>query len=176
MMRKIFVFAFIMFSFQLLYGKEKTAEIKLNSTAFADGGMIPKKHTCDGSDISPKFTWTGIPRGTKSIAIICDDPDAPVGDWVHWVIFNIPSITSYLPENLPAKKELPDGTRQGINDFGKIGYLGPCPPGQHRYNFKIYALDVVLKESPGITKKQLLQAMEGHITGYGKLTGYYQRE
>lgn len=150
--------------------------MELKSTAFEEGGMIPPKYTCDGQDISPPLTWTSVADGTKSLALICDDPDAPGGTWVHWVIFNIPSDTKDLAESLPREKELPNGARQGTNDFRKIGYGGPCPPGgTHRYNFKIYSLDTDLALEAGATKAQLLQAMKGHVLGEGQLMGRYKR-
>ena len=117
-------------------------DIKITSPAFEDGGMIPAKYTCDGEDISPPLKWQPAHDGTQSIALICDDPDAPMGTFVHWVLFNLPADTSELQENFPDDETLPNGTRQGASDFGKTGYGGPCPPsGTHRYYFKIYALE-----------------------------------
>jgi len=151
-------------------------EIKLRSPAFKEGEMIPKKYTCDGEDISPPLFWEGIPEEAKSLALICDDPDAPMGTWVHWVIFNIPSAEKGLPENVPPRKILKNGAVQGKTDFGRVGYGGPCPPGGiHRYFFKIYALDERISLEPGATKKKLLKAMEGHILAEGKLMGKYGR-
>ncbi|MCX8108254.1 MAG: YbhB/YbcL family Raf kinase inhibitor-like protein [Verrucomicrobiae bacterium] len=150
--------------------------IKVTSTAFTEGGMIPKQYTCDGKDVSPPLAWEGVPVGAKTIAVICDDPDAPVGTWVHWVLFNLPATVKELPENVPTTKNLPNGAKQGVNDFGRIGYGGPCPPGgTHRYYFKIYALDCELKLEAGATKAQLLKAMEGHILAQGQLMGKYKR-
>ena len=155
----------------------KKMEIKITSSAFEDGGMIPAKYTCDGADVSPTLQWGAVPEGTKSIALICDDPDAPMGTWVHWVLFNLPAETNELAENIPADKILPDGARQGVSDFGRIGYGGPCPPsGTHRYFFKIYALDTELGLEAGASKSQLLKAMEGHILGQGELIGKYKRK
>jgi len=155
----------------------KPMDIKITSSAFEEGGLIPSKYTCDGANVSPPLRWEAVPEGTKSIALISDDPDAPVGIWVHWVIFNLPADTKELPENVPPDKTLPSGARQGINDFRKIGYGGPCPPsGTHRYFFKIYALDTVLDLPAGATKGDLLKAMEGHILGEGKLMGQYKRQ
>lgn len=146
------------------------------STAFTHSGMIPKQYTCDGKDTSPPLAWTSVPDRTKSLALICDDPDAPRGTWVHWVLFNIPADTKELTESVPAQETLPNGAKQGRNDFGKIGYGGPCPPGgTHRYYFKLYALDTELNLSPGATKDQLLKAMEGHILAEGQLMGQYKR-
>ena len=155
----------------------KNMEIEVKSPAFKEGGMIPKQYTCDGKDISPPLTWTSVPEGTKSLALICDDPDAPMGIWVHWVIFNISVYIKELPENIPPQKELKIGAKQGINDFRKIGYGGPCPPGgTHRYYFKLYALDTEINLDPGITKAELLKAMEGHILAEGQLLGKYKRQ
>jgi len=138
--------------------------------------MIPEKYTCDGSDISPPLSWSGVPDNTQSIALISDDPDAPMGTWVHWVLFNIPPDVDTLPENIPQEEELENGAKQGITDFFRIGYGGPCPPGgTHRYYFKLYALDTMLDAEAGITKKELLELMEGHILAQGQLMGRYQR-
>lgn len=151
-------------------------DILLKSPAFKNGDLIPSKYTCDGLDISPPLDWESIPEGTKSFAIIADDPDAPMGTWVHWVIFNIPPDEKGLPEGVPTERELSNGARQGTNDFRRIGYGGPCPPGgTHRYFFKIYALDTLLDLKPGATKPQLLSAMKGHIIGQGELMGRYRR-
>ena len=151
-------------------------EIKMKSTAFEEGGMIPKKYTCNGLDVSPPLTWTSVPNGTKSLALICDDPDAPMGTWVHWVLFNLPANIQELPENIPPQKTLANGAKQGITDFRKIGYGGPCPPsGTHRYYFKLYALDKEINLDAGITKKQLLKAMEGHTLAEGQLMGKYSQ-
>jgi Raf kinase inhibitor-like YbhB/YbcL family protein len=151
-------------------------DIKVSSTAFEEEGMIPAKYTCDEEDVSPPLAWDSIPEGTKTLALICDDPDAPVGTWVHWVLFNLPADISELPENIPPEKELENGAKQGTNDFGRIGYGGPCPPGgTHRYYFKLYALDVELDLEAGERKPQLLEAMEGHILAEGQLMGRYSR-
>ena len=152
-------------------------EIKITSSAFEDGGLIPAKYTCDGADISPPLQWDAVPEGTKSIALICDDPDAPMGTWVHWVIFGLPSETRELAENIPSDETLPSGAKQGTSDFGRIGYGGPCPPsGTHRYFFKIYALDTEIDLAAGVSKRELLKAMEGHILGQGQLIGKYKRQ
>ncbi len=150
--------------------------MEIKSSAFDDGGYIPAKYTCEGANVSPALNWDTAPVGTKSLALICDDPDAPMGTWVHWVLFNLPGNIPELPENVPKLEVLKNGTRQGKNDFGKIGYGGPCPPsGTHRYYFKIYALDKELDSKPGITKKELLKTMEGHILAEGQLMGRYKR-
>jgi len=180
---KVLAFFFILFLAAQGYaqpGSENSGgtamEIKITSSAFKDGDMIPKRYTCDGENTSPPIAWSGLPEGTKSVAIITDDPDAPVGIWVHWVIFNIPPDIKGLPEAVPDGKTLDSGARQGINDSRKIGYVGPCPPGgTHRYYFKIYALDKDLDLAAGATKKELLKAMEGHILGEGQLMGRYKR-
>lgn len=152
-------------------------DIKITSGAFEDGGIIPSKYTCDGEDISPPLHWEAVPDGTVSIAVISDDPDAPMGTWVHWVLFNLPPDTKELKENFPDDETLADGTRQGITDFGATGYGGPCPPsGTHRYFFKIYALDKKIDVAAIVDKAKLLQEMEGHIIGQGQLMGKYQRQ
>lgn len=152
-------------------------DLKIFSSAFEDGGMIPSKYTCDGIDVSPPLSWSGLPEGTKSIAIINDDPDAPMGTWVHWVIYNIPPAAKGLPEDIKRLERLPDGTLQGKNSWGRIGYGGPCPPsGIHRYFFKIYALDKMLNLKPGATKEELLSAMKGHILAQAQFYGKYTRK
>lgn len=152
-------------------------EIKITSSAFEDGGMIPAKYTCDGKDISPPLGWDAVPEGTNGIALICDDPDAPMGTFVHWVLFNLPSETRQLPEGFPDDETLADGTRQGVSDFGKTGYGGPCPPsGTHRYFFKIYALDKKIDIVAVTDKQHLLEAMQDHILGQGQLVGKYKRQ
>jgi len=154
----------------------KNMDIKITSSAFEDGGMIPPKYTCDGDDVSPPLQWDAVPEGTKSIALISDDPDAPMGTWVHWVLFGLPPDTRQLPENVPPDETLPSGAKQGTSDFGRIGYGGPCPPsGTHRYFFKIYSLDTEIDLPPGATKRQLLQTIEGHILAQGQLIGKYKR-
>jgi len=150
--------------------------IQLTSEAFSDGAMIPKRFTCDGEDLSPPLSWSGLPRETASLALICDDPDAPVGTWDHWVLFNIPASATGLPVNVPAKATLDDGSVHGNNSWGRLGYGGPCPPGgTHRYFFKLYALDIALDLKTGATKSQLVTAMEGHILDQGQLMGQYRR-
>ncbi len=151
-------------------------DIKIKSPAFVPGGKIPGKYTCDGMDISPPLAWTSGPEGTKTFALICDDPDAPMGTWVHWVLFNLPVDIIELRENVPPERELESGAKQGMNDFRKIGYGGPCPPGgTHRYYFKLYALDKEINLEAGATKSELLKAMEGHILAEGQLMGKYER-
>ena len=150
--------------------------IQLTSSAFAEGGMIPERYTCDGSNVSPDLTWAGIPGETRTLALICDDPDAPVGTWVHWVLFNIPAKQTGLPAEVVSKAELAGGAKHGINDFQRLGYGGPCPPGgTHRYFFKLYALDIELDLDSGATKARLEEAMQGHILAEGQLMGKYTR-
>lgn len=152
-------------------------EFQLTSTAFEQGAYIPRKYTGEGADISPPLQWANPPAGTKSFALICDDPDAPVGTWVHWVIYNIPAHTVKLPEAVPTEKELKDGSRQGINDFKRIGYGGPMPPrgSDHRYFFRLYALDIELVLKPEAGKSDLLEAMGNHILSQTELMGRYKR-
>jgi Raf kinase inhibitor-like YbhB/YbcL family protein len=151
--------------------------IKLTSPAFQPGATIPKQYTGDGADRSPPLIWSDPPSGTKSLALICDDPDAPRGTWVHWVLFNLPATSRELEEGVPTTEVLDNGARQGKNDFGKIGYGGPAPPKgkSHRYFFKLYALDVSLELKVGATKAQLVDAMKGHILAEGELVGNYGR-
>ncbi|MEW6532200.1 MAG: YbhB/YbcL family Raf kinase inhibitor-like protein [Thermodesulfobacteriota bacterium] len=156
----------------------KPAAVSVTSPAFQDGSMIPRTYTCDGEDISPPLEISSVPPGTKSLALINDDPDAPGGTWVHWVMYNIPPDTKKLPEQVPRKARLPNGAFHGKTSWGgrKLGYGGPCPPsGIHRYFFKVYALDTVLDLRPGATKDELLSEMKGHILGEGQLMGRYQR-
>lgn len=150
-------------------------KIKITSSAFKNGKLIPNKYACDGDDVSPPISWSSVPDGTESIAIITDDPDAPGGTFVHWVIYDIPGDITELSEEISSDDALEDGTQQGTNDFGNIGYNGPCPPkGTHRYYFKIYALDKETGIDPGATKEDLVNAMKGHILGEGKLMGKYK--
>jgi len=151
--------------------------MELQSPDFASGANIPKQFTCDTADISPALTWNDPPAATQSFALIADDPDAPVGTWVHWVLFDLPANVRALPQNVPKIEQLPDGSRQGRNDFGKIGYGGPCPPPgkAHRYFFKLYALDKKLNLQPGGTKKDVERAMQDHILAQGEWMGRYGR-
>ena len=151
--------------------------LEIKSTAFENEGPIPAKYTCKGEDVSPELNWSGVPGGTETIALICDDPDAPEMTWVHWVIYNIPSDAGGLDEAVPEDKTLADGAIQGMTDFRRIGYGGPCPPlgGPHRYFFKLYCLDTKLELAPGATKKALLAAMEGHILEEAQVMGKFQR-
>jgi Raf kinase inhibitor-like YbhB/YbcL family protein len=154
-----------------------TMTMRLTSTAFQEGETIPKEYTGDGKDVSPPLKWSGTPESTKSLALICEDPDAPRGLWVHWVLYNVPPGPGELAEGIPTEPSLPGGARQGKNDFGKIGYGGPAPPKgkPHRYYFRIYALDTTLDLKEGATRQELLDAMKGHVLAEGQLMGKYQR-
>ncbi len=151
--------------------------MQMHIPAFMEGGPIPKVHTADGTDYSPEMEWSGVPPGTKSFVIICDDPDAPHGTWVHWVMFNIPADVHHLNHGIRSERSLPNGTKQGINDFQKIGYGGPAPPPgkPHRYFFKLYALDIMLDLTEGATKAHVETAMKGHILAETKVMGKYSR-
>jgi hypothetical protein len=152
--------------------------IELTSTAFVAGEPIPQTYTCDGADISPPLSWGEPPDGTQSFALIMDDPDAPVGTFVHWIAFNIPAGTSSLPEDVPAQEQIPGGGLQGKNSFRNLGYGGPCPPSgsTHEYVFKLYALDTTLDLEAGANKRSLVNAMEGYILARAELTGEYTRQ
>jgi Raf kinase inhibitor-like YbhB/YbcL family protein len=152
----------------------KTMEIK--SSSFNHEGMIPAKYTCDGQNVSPPLAWSGAPEKTKGFALICDDPDAPAGTWVHWVIFDIPASVNSLPEKFPRQEEIAGMGKSGKNTSGHYGYDGPCPPGgTHRYYFKLYALDTLLNLSAGLSKEDLLKAMKGHVLAEAQLMGRYKR-
>ncbi len=147
--------------------------MQLTSTAFIDGGLIPKLYTCNGSDYSPPLTWQDVPVGTKSFVLICDDPDAPVGMWDHWLLYNIPATIMSLPEQMQTP---PAGALEGLNSWGKTGYGGPCPPDkEHRYFFKLYALDTLLQFPSPPVKTVLEQALEGHILAHATLMGRYDQ-
>lgn len=152
-------------------------EMEITSTAFCDGETIPTQHTCSGQDISPALSWSGVPEGTQSLALIVDDADAPGGTFTHWVIFNIPGDTLGLEEAIPATSQLSSGALQGRNDFGTVGYRGPCPPtgSPHHYHFVVYALDITLDLSAGASKAQVESAMQGHLLDQAELVGIYQR-
>ena len=160
-------------------GKQGTKmAIQLRSPAFTGGQSIPAKHTCDAEDLSPPLSWSGVPPSAESLALICDDPDAPLGTWVHWVLYGLPSTVSELPEGISTADTVLGGARQGTNDFKRTGYGGPCPPPgkPHRYFFRLYALDTMIGLEPRATKKELLQAMERHILAQGELIGRYWRK
>ncbi len=151
--------------------------MQLTSTAFAEGASIPVKHTCDGPNVSPPLNWSGVPVEAKSLVLISDDPDAPVGTWVHWVLYDLPTGVSELPEGVTKSQYIPGGAKQGLNDFRHLGYGGPCPPPgkAHRYFFKLYALDKQLELKPGATKQEVERAMEKHVLAQGQLMGTYSR-
>jgi Raf kinase inhibitor-like YbhB/YbcL family protein len=157
--------------------EKKAGTLELKSDSFNAGESIPEKHTCDGLNISPQLSWSGVPGSTKELVVIVDDPDAPAGDWVHWVLYGLPPDTTYLAENF-SKTDTAAGARQGKNDFGKIGYGGPCPPrgSTHRYFFKLYAINHALDLKPGATKAEIEKAIAGHILAQGELMGKYKRK
>jgi Raf kinase inhibitor-like YbhB/YbcL family protein len=152
----------------------ETLEVK--SDVFKSGEIIPRKYTCDGDDISPQLSWTKPPKEAKELVLICDDPDAPMGTFVHWVAYGIPPDTANLSVNVP-KKDTAMGFRQGKNNFGKVGYGGPCPPhgSTHRFFFKLYAIDKPTNLKPGVTKEAVMKAIQGHILAQGELIGRYGR-
>jgi len=152
--------------------------MQITSTAFSEGEPIPAKYTCDGKDISPPLKLAEVPETARSLVLIADDPDAPVGTWVHWVLFDLPPTTTELPEDLPKSQYVPGGAKQGINDFKRLGYGGPCPPPgkPHRYFFRVYALDTLLQLQPGASRKEVDRAMEKHILAQGQLMGTYKRK
>jgi len=153
-------------------------KLTVTSPAFEQDGIIPSRYTCDGKDISPAISWSGAPEGTKSFVLISDDPDAPMGTWVHWIVYNIPGNVTELTEAVESQEVLDDGIMQGVSSWKRIGYGGPCPPsGTHRYFFKVYALDCTLAIKPkDANKKEVLKAMKGHIIAYGELIGNYKRQ
>jgi Raf kinase inhibitor-like YbhB/YbcL family protein len=152
--------------------------ISLTSPVFVEGAAIPQQYTCKGKDISPPLKWSGVPTETKSLALVMDDPDAPTGTWVHWVLYDLAPSMTELPEGLSAKEHIAPGSgKEGVNDFKRLGYGGPCPPAgkPHRYFFKLYALDTALDLKPGAKKKDLEHAMEKHILAQGQLMAIYKR-
>jgi hypothetical protein len=153
------------------------SKIELKTTSFTPGGFIPKRYTCQAADVSPALTWTDPPPGTQSFALIEDDPDAPAGTFVHWIAYNLPAAYRKLPEAVSGNEQMPDGVRQGTNDFSRTGYSGPCPPPgkAHRYFIRLYALDTILNLRPGARRKELDAAMQGHILAQGELMGRFQR-
>ncbi len=150
-----------------------TGNFSLTSPVFKKGDLIPSKYTCDGKDVSPQLFWGTAPDGTKTITLIVDDPDARAGVFAHWVLFNLPANKTGLPEGVPKINRLEGGGIQGKNDFGRIGYNGPCPPRRHTYRFIVYALDVELNLKPGATRQEVLKAMEGHVLSKTELDGRY---
>lgn len=152
--------------------------LRLTSPDFSHGEPIPKRHTCEGENISPGLAWGGVPVETRSFALICDDPDAPRGTWLHWTLYNLPAEAIELGPSVPANPELPSGARQGVTDFGKVGYGGPCPPPgkPHRYFFRLYALGAALNLPPGAQRSELEAAMKEHVLATGTLMGTYERK
>jgi Raf kinase inhibitor-like YbhB/YbcL family protein len=158
-------------------GSGPAPAFELKSPAFSNGSSIPKRYTCDGPNVSPLLAWMAPPAGTQSFALIMDDPDAPRGTWAHWVLYAVPAEAAGLPENMPQRPVLDEGTQQGLNDFHKIGYNGPCPPPgkAHRYSFRLYALKSAMNLGPAVDKASLERAMKGHILAQAELIGLYQR-
>lgn len=152
--------------------------MQIASAAFAEGTAIPSKYTCEGANVSPPLKWSGAPAQTKALVLIADDPDAPAGTWVHWVLYNLPPTVAELPEGQPKDQQIPLGGWQGLNDFKRLGYGGPCPPPgkPHRYFFKLYALDRPLQLKPGATKREVEQTMEEHILAHAQIMGTFQRK
>jgi len=157
--------------------KAASSKIELKTTSFTPGGFIPKRFTCEAADVSPALAWTDPPLGTQSFAIIEDDPDAPSGTFVHWVVYDLPAAYRKLPEALSGNDQMPGGGRQGTNDFSRTGYSGPCPPPgrPHRYFIRLYAVDAILNLRPAASRKELDAAMQGHILAQAELMGRYQR-
>ena len=149
----------------------------LESNSFQNEGKIPVKYTCDGDNITPHLKWSSYPLNTRSFALICDDPDAPIGTWVHWILFNIPMNINEFQENFNLEDYHSQGIKAGYNNFRRIEYGGPCPPGgEHRYYFKLYALDTIIGADHGITKKQLLTLIEGHVLTSCQIMGTYEKK
>ena len=150
--------------------------LSITSSAFAEGQPIPRRYSCQGEGLSPDLKWSNLPRGARSLAMIVEDPDAPSGMFVHWVVFNIPPTVTMLDSNQPMSEQLSNMAHQGVNGAGKIGWVPPCPPsGTHRYYFKLYALDTVLTIAAKPDRDALLQAMQGHIIAEGALMGTYKK-
>ncbi len=177
----LLMIVFFLFTATFLNAREEVKkDMRLTSPYFEENGEIPKKYTCDGKDISPALEWSDVPAGTKSLALIVDDPDAPDPanprmTWVHWVLYNIPVTADSFAENI-GEKDLPEGALSGLNDWKRTGYGGPCPPvGRHRYFHKLYALDIILPDLKRPTKAKLEKAMKGHIISKAELVGTYQR-
>ena len=153
------------------------SSFRIESTAFKEGAFIPVRFTCQGENVSPPLTWTDPPRGTRSFALIVEDPDAPAGTWTHWVVYSLPAQGRAMNENTPKQGELPTGGMQGTSSFGSVGYGGPCPPPgkAHRYFFRLYALDTVLNLQAGAHKSEVLAALKGHVLGEAQLMGRFKR-
>lgn len=151
--------------------------VTLTSRAFDAGALIPSRHTCDGEDLSPPLAWSEVPGGTKSLALVCDDTDAPAGAWAHWVLYGMAADRRELPEGVPPEETVLGAARHGRNDFRRLGYGGPCPPPDevHRYHFTLYAVDSLIELPPGATRTELLDAIQGRVLGGGRLVGRYRR-
>jgi len=174
------IYAFFSMSFTKSVQRKEVKQMTISS-AFKDGDFIPKKYACEGQDVNPEIVVSNVPEGAKTIAIICEDPDAPIRTFVHWVLWNFPVNGSSvkIPEGIKKLEKLPDGTMQGYNDFGKIGYNGPCPPkghGVHHYHFKVYAVNNVLELKGKITKKELEKALSGKVLAQAEIIGLYERK
>lgn len=169
-MRALLIFLILLFPATL-------SALEIKSSGFSGGKAIPSQYTCDSSDISPGLSWSDAPPGTKSFALICEDPDSSAKPWSHWVIFNIPAEKTGLPEDMPKRAVLGDGATQGINDFGQIGYRGPCPPPgkAHRYFFKLYALDAKIPLDQNAAKERVIQAIKGRVLAQAEIFGTYSR-
>lgn len=169
-MRYVLIFLMLLFS-------SRAWALEIKSNAFQNGSVIPAQYTCDADDISPALSWSDVPSGSASLVLICDDPDSPSKPWSHWVMFNIPPDKTGLPQDVPKIAKLRDGTIQGINDFGKVGYSGPCPPpyGPHRYFFTLYAVDTTLNLDENSTKQEVWEAIKGHIIAEAVIFGTYKR-
>jgi Raf kinase inhibitor-like YbhB/YbcL family protein len=172
-----FLFAVFVWTSPSPGAENKGPRMELKSSAFAEGVEIPRKYTCDADDVSPPLRWENAPAGTRAFALIVDDPDAPAGTWVHWVMYDLPAQTKELAEGVAKTETLEDGAKQGMNDFRRVGYYGPCPPpgSPHRYFFKLYASDAPTNLKPRATKQQLLDAIKGHVVGEAQLMGRYGR-
>lgn len=158
----------------------KDTEIKkltVTSSSFRNGEFIPRKHTCDGRDKSPALRWDPIPKGTQSFVIIADDPDAPNGTWTHWILYDMPPTINFIPKGFPPIKKLANAEKHGLNDFAKLGYAGPCPPlgEEHRYYFRVYAVDKMFGFDASKSREEIDQAIEGHVLAKGELMGRYKR-
>ena len=167
----------VLFLLLLIYGFSFAGNFKITSSAFDYGDFIPVKYTCEGDDISPPLQWENVPKGTKSFVLIVEDPDAPMGTFTHWIVYDIPADSTGIAEDFPKKPEV-NGIKQGINDFGKIGYGGPCPPPgkPHRYFFKLFALDIKSLNIPaGASKSKVIKSLNGHIIGTTQIMGLYKR-
>jgi Raf kinase inhibitor-like YbhB/YbcL family protein len=171
------VVALVFLTPSLAVGQESSGKLELRTTAFQPGGSIPKVFTCDGADASPALSWSDPPPRTQSFVLIVDDPDAPAGTFVHWVVYNLPATTRHLAERLPGNDEIAGGGKQGVDDFARTGYGGPCPPAgrPHRYFFRLYALDGKLNLKTAARRKDVDQAMKGHILAHAELMGLYGR-